>query len=351
MELNIPDLVTAIDRALRAAERAPDAIRLSTLKGQFSQIKIELPSDLGGSGAAEWNSLPLDKRQDLESRLEQLHGEVDKVMAAIECDHPESIMSRTCVGNAGIVLLLAIAITGLIGNTFVIWQHWPDATGSNGSPTELLIALDLAKQDRSESIKRLATAQKELQEAEREGASVPPIKDRLEAAAAPLTDVAPDRATAPKESEIDILKRALEEAVARNRESHLALLSVEHALSPRHQDVLLMVILMGSLGGFIHLSSSMSMYVGNRAFRRSWIPFYLLAPFQGAALSPIVFLLIAGTILSPGSDAGTVGSSMNLKSVYAFSAMTGLFAKQAIEKLAEVFVTLFTQIKAKDGIK
>jgi hypothetical protein len=114
-----------------------------------------------------------------------------------------------------------------------------------------------------------------------------------------------------------------------------------------------MVILMGTLGGLIHLATSLSMFVGNRALRRSWILYYLLMPLQSAALAPIVYLLLTAAVLAPSASAGAgaTRAAINVTSIYAFSALTGLFAKQAIEKLADVFATIFTSVKAKDSIK
>jgi hypothetical protein len=42
---------------------------------------------------------------------------------------------------------------------------------------------------------------------------------------------------------------------------------------------------------------------------------------------------------------------LNLTAIYAFAGLTGVFAKQAIEKLADVFATLFAKIDAKDKTK
>lgn len=118
--------------------------------------------------------------------------------------------------------------------------------------------------------------------------------------------------------------------------------------------VLRMVILLGALGGSLHLVLSLVMYIGNGQFKRRWLPYYLSLPIAGAALAPIVYMLLRVGILSPSgianSPSGT--ASLNLVGIYAFSALTGMFAKTATDKLNEVFSTIFRTAEqpAKDKI-
>jgi hypothetical protein len=114
-----------------------------------------------------------------------------------------------------------------------------------------------------------------------------------------------------------------------------------------------MVILLGALGGFLHLASSMANYVGNRQLLRSWTVYYILIPFQGAALAPLVYLLLRVGVLNPAnpSGGGPTTQSLNLIGIYAFAALTGLFSKQAIETLADVFATIFKKVNAKDSLE
>jgi hypothetical protein len=111
-------------------------------------------------------------------------------------------------------------------------------------------------------------------------------------------------------------------------------------------EVLRMVIMMGILGGLLHYTSSLALYIGNRRLQRSWIVYYMLMPFEGAALAPIVYLLLRVGVLSPGSGTG----SINTLGMYAFAGLTGLFSKQAIEMLAQVFSVIFKKITAKDSL-
>lgn len=110
-----------------------------------------------------------------------------------------------------------------------------------------------------------------------------------------------------------------------------------------------MVMLMGTLGGFLHLTSSLGKYVGNRQLLRSWVIYYLLMPAEGAALAVAFYLLLRVGILSP-SSAGQDNATGNLNfiGIYGFSVLAGLFSKQALEMLANVFSTVFAKVQGKD---
>jgi hypothetical protein len=97
----------------------------------------------------------------------------------------------------------------------------------------------------------------------------------------------------------------------------------------------------------------MANYVGNRQLLRSWIIYYVLIPFQGAALAPVIYLLLRVGVLNPANPpegGASPTDSLNLIGIYAFAALTGLFSKQAIETLADVFATIFKKVNAKDSL-
>lgn len=85
------------------------------------------------------------------------------------------------------------------------------------------------------------------------------------------------------------------------------------------------------------------MYIGNGQLKRRWLPYYLSLPIVGAALAPIVYMLLRVGILTPTglANGGAGTSNLNLVGIYAFAALTGMFAKTATDKLSEVFGTLF----------
>ena len=111
--------------------------------------------------------------------------------------------------------------------------------------------------------------------------------------------------------------------------------------APSETLVLGMVILFGASGGCLRLIASLIKYVGNRQLHKSWLLYYYVMPFQGAILAPIVYMLLRVGVLAPsvGGQGGT--AQVNLLSMYVFAALTGLFAKNATDKLSEVFTTIF----------
>jgi hypothetical protein len=119
---------------------------------------------------------------------------------------------------------------------------------------------------------------------------------------------------------------------------------------PTQRDVLIMVILMGTLGGLLRLVSSFAKYIGNRQLLRSWIPYYIVMPIEGGALAPLIYLLLRVGLLSPTASTNDAGS-LNVFGVYAIAGLTGLFSSQAMEKLAEVFAVIFNKVQAKDSIE
>jgi hypothetical protein len=122
----------------------------------------------------------------------------------------------------------------------------------------------------------------------------------------------------------------------------------QDSTSPAEQTVLTMIVLMGALGGLLRLTSSFAKFVGNRQLYRSWVVYYLLMPFEGASLAPAVYLLLRVGVLSPSGGGGT--AQLNVFSLYAFAALTGLFAKNAIDMLADVFSIIFKKVQSKDSL-
>jgi hypothetical protein len=125
-------------------------------------------------------------------------------------------------------------------------------------------------------------------------------------------------------------------------------LQAQPPVQPTEQHVLRMIILMGALGGCLHWSSPLAIYIGNGNFLRRWIPYYVLMPFEGAALATVVYLLLRVGVLSPSAASSGPGS-LNLLSLYAFAGLAGLFTKQAMQMLADVFSIVFAKVQAKDS--
>jgi hypothetical protein len=99
---------------------------------------------------------------------------------------------------------------------------------------------------------------------------------------------------------------------------------------------LLLALFAGALGAFLHAAQSFASYVGNGTFRWSWSWWYLLRPFVGGILALILYVVLKGALVP-----GTSGGVTSAYGVVAISALAGLFSKQAIDKLNEVFTVAF----------
>lgn len=107
--------------------------------------------------------------------------------------------------------------------------------------------------------------------------------------------------------------------------------------------LLLLVIVAGALGSYIHSATSYSDFRGNRQFNTSWTLWYVLRPLIGVCLAMVLYFVTRGGLLLliiNGKEA-TSAQSINPFGVAAVAGLTGMFSKQAADKLAEVFTTLF----------
>jgi hypothetical protein len=119
-------------------------------------------------------------------------------------------------------------------------------------------------------------------------------------------------------------------------EGSLRWMGVEFSVSPEGA-FLLLVILFGAIGAYIHAATSFVDYAGNRKFTASWIWWYLLRPFVGMALALIFYVTIRGGFFAQEAQTEDV----NPFGIAALAGLSGLFSKQATDKLREVFDTMF----------
>jgi hypothetical protein len=100
---------------------------------------------------------------------------------------------------------------------------------------------------------------------------------------------------------------------------------------------LVIVMLSGALGSYIHTATSFADFVGNRRLCVSWTWWYALRPFIGTTLATVVYFAVRGGLISGGTGAG----NLSPYGVAAIAGLAGMFSKQATDKLREVFETLF----------
>jgi hypothetical protein len=106
---------------------------------------------------------------------------------------------------------------------------------------------------------------------------------------------------------------------------------------PLDARLIFLVMVAGGLGSFVHIATSFSGHVAGGNLTKHWDWWYILRPGIGMVLALIFYLAIRGGFLSVGSEAGKI----NPFGIAGMAALVGMFSKQAVAKLNEVFNTLF----------
>jgi hypothetical protein len=104
------------------------------------------------------------------------------------------------------------------------------------------------------------------------------------------------------------------------------------------KELIVLALLGGALGSYMHVAQSFAAYVGNRQACASWVWWYLLRTPIGACLGVLMYIVVRAGLLAGGDAPSPYG-------VLAFASLAGWFSKQATDKLAEVFDTLFKSEK------
>jgi hypothetical protein len=108
---------------------------------------------------------------------------------------------------------------------------------------------------------------------------------------------------------------------------------------------LVAVIVIGGIGSLIHALTSLASFAGNRTFRSSWTLWYIVRLPIGASIAVLLYFVVRGGLLSVGTSAGAISPY----GVGALAGLSGMFSKQATDKLEEVFGTLFRTQKGGDA--
>jgi len=242
------------------------------------------------------------------------------------------------------VLTVGVYLTGLFLLALPLILYWPpalpDRTAFDQSTAASTAAESLAKTRELQAEKAQETAQKSAAAAKNapEGSA---LKTQAATDAAASDQAAKASADAQKDR-LDKLAVQKEQAdkFAKQEDS----VQTPFGKVPRDIDLMLLVLLAGALGAWIHVGRSYVEFVGNRTFRASWIPWYLLHPLLGSGLALIFYFSVRGGFFM----AGTKGTDVNPYGITGVSALVGLFSKQATNKLSELFDTLFKTEQEKD---
>ncbi|MEA2822854.1 MAG: hypothetical protein QOJ86_4858 [Bradyrhizobium sp.] len=121
--------------------------------------------------------------------------------------------------------------------------------------------------------------------------------------------------------------------------------------------MLFLVMVAGALGSLTYTWTSFGDFVGNRELSTNWIWFFVLRIPIGIALAVLFYFIIRGGLLIPtvqappnsGANPADATVLLNPYSIAAFSALAGMFSKQATDKLAAVFDVVFTKRTDREG--
>ena len=111
--------------------------------------------------------------------------------------------------------------------------------------------------------------------------------------------------------------------------------------------LIMLVIVAGILGSFVHGATSLADFMGNNRFNKNWTWFYLLRPAIGMSLALVFYFVVRGGFLTTTGGA----KEINPYGIAALAGLVGMFSKQATDKLSELFSTLFRAAKGEGDDK
>jgi len=347
----IQELDDEIERFKKIIEKAGEEGRNKLIGVKVDEVLNEVPRTAGKVDPANWSALGEDKQKELYDRLILVR---DALHSASELDgptNPKHIMYAEYASTTAIVIWTSLGFLLIAFLLYAIALRWNQATGIEHTQKNHTVATAIAKPDAA--AKAADKAKTEVLKAKTPSPSAQNEKISQEAEKTPENQ---DKEAAAKQSETTSLQPRAEKEGAPDKPKTTGQEPGEAGETNKpvsEGSVLIMVILLGALGGSIHLVSSLVKYVGNRQLKRSWLLYYLAMPFTGAGLAPIVYMLLRVGLINPSgrSSEGTAIASLNLIAIYAFAALTGMFSKAATEKLGELFNTMFrTETRTKDAL-
>lgn len=336
----------------------------------FDAATNGLLTPAGTLDTAKWEAATANHQAEVQDQLSKLREQLAALKDVYSHeDGPadeRSYMYKEYASNRAIVFLTALALVGLFADLSLICHEWEAATaGTRG-------ILEFGTPSKAEELAKINAAVTPTPTASptSSAASISASNDLSvtisptaspSPSATPIQTLAQANAPAPAPTPRSPVRPSIRSpapgttttAGSTSNGEQTKEAAKEPSGKVTEQAVLWMVILLGGLGGFLYLASSMATYVGNRQLLRSWIVYYILIPFQGAALAPLIYLLLRVGVLNPANPAtgGRPMESLNLIGIYGFAALTGLFSKQAIEMMADVFATIFKKVNAKDSLE
>jgi hypothetical protein len=306
-------------------------------------IKALASNAAGDFDPGEWDKLDDQEQNVRANRLKHVRNTLRHILGQDGPTDPKHIMHWDYAGNGWIIGCALIGVLLVIGLLAGIILKWDEATDAGWAKT-MGRASEIVRQATEavgDALAKEADATKAVDDKKAKSATAEELTKAQEGlvAAQASTQAAQTRLTRAQEAANNAAKAAE---------------TYGHMSGPTEGTILTMVVLWGALGGSLHLLRSLAAFVGNRQLVRSWILHYFTLPFIGGALAAIVYLLLRVGLVSPSSTTGdgSAIANLNVVAIYGFAAMSGLFAKAASDKLAELFGTLFrtTAPQQKDPI-
>lgn len=116
------------------------------------------------------------------------------------------------------------------------------------------------------------------------------------------------------------------------------------SLSPDDR-LFVIVLIAGGIGAMVHALRSFGAHIGRGQFKRSWTWWYIVRPFEGAAVALTFYFILRGGLLTATVGGASNNGPVNVSvfGVAAFSVLVGLFSQEAVEKLRDLAETLLTK--------
>jgi hypothetical protein len=313
----LDDQIVALKETI---EKAGSEARDNLKSINVEEARKAVPRDAAGKlDETGWAALK-DKQQEVHHRLSLIYESLRAVAGLDGPRDPHHMMFDDYASNTAIVCLTIVSFGFMVLLLCTVIRQWNQATGT----------------DLSRKIQATKPALVELDAA----------RKKVEEAKAVKKDEENVAASGQTEKTLQEAQKMVDAMTAKQAEAEKKVADAIQAIpkdGATEGSILTMVVLLGALGGSLHLISSLFKYVGNRQLKRSWILYYLAMPLTGAGLAPIVYMLLRVGIINPSgvSSDGSNIANLNLMAIYAFALLTGMFSRAAADKLGEVFGTVF----------
>ena len=146
-----------------------------------------------------------------------------------------------------------------------------------------------------------------------------------------------------KAANSEVLRKDIQDACAREVQKAFGL-EILQRLS-RDQVLMLIIAASGAIGGAAYGLRSSVWHLGVTDFKRSWIAWYFVQPFLGAALGTLTYLVVRARFINPSSS-----DALNPFGFVAIAGLVGLFTENAFAHLKRVAASVLREAE-KEGDK